>query len=122
VDKTLEPSNGGMGKRLNNARLILREINPSRIMLTEVGTVARRRIRASRKARMTLLAGPARAIRAVSFLGFLRLYGSKGAGLPQPNRPVIRMVSVPKGSKWAKGLRVRRPKARGVGSPNRSAT
>lgn len=39
---------------------------------------------AARMASKRLLIGPAMEIRATSFLGFSRLYGSKGVGFPQP--------------------------------------
>lgn len=45
-----------------------------------------------------LLKGPAREIRAVSFLGFLKLWGSKLTGLPQP-KPKNKSISVPMGSR-----------------------
>ncbi len=51
-----------------------------------------------------------------------------GTGLAQAKKigdPVIRRTRgrriVPKRSAWARGFRVRRPWARGVGSPKRSA-
>lgn len=65
--------------------------------------------------------GPARAIKLVSFLGFLRLKMSNCTGLPQPN-PKNRRVKVPRGSRWARGLRVNLPWDLGVGSPSLSAT
>ena len=50
-----------------------------------------------------------------------KTYGLIGTGLAQPN-PAIIINSEPMGSRWANGLSVRRPLARGVVSPKRSAT
>ncbi len=78
------------------------------------------RIREIKMAIAIFVTGPARAIFAESILGSLRLKGSKGAGLPQPN-PLTRMASVPRGSRWARGFRVVLPSDLGVGSPSLSA-
>lgn len=72
-------------------------------------------------AKMRLLVGPARAIRAESRLGCLRLKGSKGTGLPQPKRK-MRSIKVPIGSRCFRGLSEILPAREGVGSPSLSAT
>ncbi len=59
-------------------------------------------------ARIKFETGPARAIKAVSRLGCLRLKGSKGTGLPQPKRNKTNMIE-PTGSRCLRGLRVTRP-------------
>lgn len=71
-------------------------------------------------ARMMLVVGPAREIRAESRRGFSKLKGSNWTGFPQPKRKSTSMA-VPRGDRWANGFRVRRPWERGVGSPRRSA-
>lgn len=76
--------------------------------------------RPARVARTRFEAGPARDIIAESRLGFSRLKGSNCTGLPQPKR-TRKSIRVPRGSKCAKGFKVRRPWMRGVGSPRRSA-
>lgn len=81
-----------------------------------VAVVVSPRIVASR----ILLAGPAREIRAMSVLGFLKLWGSKLTGLPQP-KPKNNSIRVPIGSRWARGFRVTLFCDRGVGSPSLSA-
>ncbi len=68
-------------------------------------------------ARIRFEAGPASEISAESRLGFWRLKGSNCTGRPHPNR-IKRSISVPSGSRWASGFRVRRPCRRGVGSPS----
>jgi len=72
-------------------------------------------------AKIRLLVGPAKEMRAESFLGFLRLKGSKGTGFPQPKRKKTSM-RVPMGSRWAKGLRLILPNNLAVGSPSLSDT
>jgi len=71
-------------------------------------------------ARIKFEAGPARAIRAESRLGCLKLKGSKGTGLPQPNLKSTSMIE-PTGSRWAMGFKVTLPWREGVGSPSLSA-
>ena len=105
--KILEPSSGGTGRRLKIARLMFIIIKgvEKRIKRGEPDSLAaiERRV-----ARMRLEAGPARAIRAESLLGCLKLKGSKGTGLPQPNLNSSNIM-VPTGSRWAIGFRVTRP-------------
>ncbi len=72
------------------------------------------------KAKIKFEAGPARAIRAASLLGLRRLKGSNMTGFPQPKPTKIRAM-VPRGSRWALGLRVSLPWIEGVGSPKWSA-
>lgn len=78
----------------------------------------RRRLR--RRVRRMLLRGPAKEMMAMSRRGRLRLEAMVSTGLPQP-KPKKRRAREPRGSRWAKGLRVRRPLERGLGSPSRSA-
>jgi len=68
-------------------------------------------------ARKKLLAGPARAVRAISFWGSEKFAGFTGTGFPQP-KPKRRRNSIPNGSVWARGSRVSLPERRGVGSPS----
>lgn len=88
------------------------------IRLLAIGGIFRTRLRMV--ARIRLLAGLAKEIKAESLLGFCRLYESTGTGLPQPNL-VKRMAKVPKGSRWAIGFKVNLPFILGVGSPSLSA-
>lgn len=62
----------------------------------------------SSKATAKLDPGPAIEIRAASFLGLFKLYGSNMTGLPQPN-PTMKSISSPIGSRWTNGLRVSLP-------------
>lgn len=71
-------------------------------------------------ARMRLLRGPAKEMIAMSRRGCWRLEIMVSTGLPQP-KPKKRRAREPRGSRWARGLRVRRPLERGLGSPRRSA-
>ena len=70
-----------------------------------------------------LAKGPARETIISSRRGWRKLKGSIGTGLAQPmvGMPVKMLIRgkiiVPKGSRWALGLRVSRPRDRGVGSP-----
>ena len=72
-------------------------------------------------AAMRLVAGPARATRALSLCGCLKFWSLTGTGLPQPMWAKIKR-RVPRGSKWRRGLRETRPMWRAVGSPRRLAT
>lgn len=63
-----------MGTRLKTARPTLRKIKGKNMGVKEAGR--RRRSREAVRARTRLLTGPAREMRAASFLGFFRLYGS----------------------------------------------
>ncbi len=65
--------------------------------------------------------GPAAEIRAEPVLGFLRLYGLKGTGLPQPI-PINSKARVPKTSKCEIGLSVSLPSDLAVLSPSLVAT
>lgn len=71
-------------------------------------------------ARIRLLAGPAKEIRAESRLGEAKLYGSTCTGFPHPN-PKTKSRRVPIGSKCDKGFKVSLPLALAVGSPSLSA-
>lgn len=85
------------------------------------GRVESLRMIDKRLAKMRLLVGPARAIKAESRLGWRRLKGSKGTGLPQPKRKT-RSIKVPTGSRCLRGLREILPSRLAVGSPSLSAT
>jgi len=71
----LAPSKGGTGKRLKMAKLTF-------IMIK--GIARTEGIREQTAAKIKLLAGPAKEIKAASRRGWRRLNGSKGTGLPQP--------------------------------------
>lgn len=77
--RTLKPSNGGIGIRLNRARPRFRT---TPVLNISEGTS--RKIIARNTAIKILVAGPARAVRAVSFLGSRKLKGSMGTGLAAP--------------------------------------
>ena len=86
---------------------LMKEINRSeakklREILGELNSNLK--IKLARIAIIRLEKGPAKEIIAASFLGCLRLKGSKGTGLPQP-KPTRRKRSVPRGSRWERGLR-----------------
>ncbi len=103
-----------MGSRLKSPRLIL--------IMTRIwmSPVTETRVGESKEiitARIRLLKGPAKAVRAMSLGGFSKLWGLTGTGLPQPN-PVRNKNIVPKGSRWASGLMVTRPAFFGVSSPS----
>lgn len=119
--RIFSPSRGKTGTRLKMAREIFIIIMSGIILAIRLPAPRKPATIERRVARMMLLAGPASAIKAVSRLGFLKLYGSNSTGLPQP-KPTIRIKRVPRGSRWARGSRVTRPLARGVGSPRVSAT
>ena len=86
-----------MGRRLNIARLILMMIRGAENKASKVEPVSLA-VRERITAKIMLEAGPARAIRAESRLGCLRLKGSKGTGFPQPKRNKSNMM-LPKGSR-----------------------
>jgi len=95
------------------------------IMMTGMRRVSKGRAESLRMidrrlAKIRLLVGPARAIRAESRLGWRRLKGSKGTGLPQPKRKT-RSIKVPIGSRCLRGLREILPSRLAVGSPSLSA-
>ena len=130
IEKNLDPSRGGTGIRLRNpnARLNLTKMRRAEaISGTEVPITLRSRapINASPK----LVRGPARATSAISFLPSRSISGLTGTGFAAPNtkgepenikRSGTATLII--GSMWGRGLRVRRPAIRAVGSPNFSAT
>ncbi len=116
--KIFDPSKGLIGIRLKkaNPKLIIKNrwINSKVIIGSWMGTILRRI--PTRTAQMMLLKGPERAINPWSLLGWRKLYGSIGTGLPQP-KPRRKRATVPIGSKWANGFKVNLPSSFGVGSP-----
>lgn len=79
------------------ARLIFIIIKGMEIKL-RIGEPVILAVRERMVARIKFEAGPAKAIKAESRLGCLRLKGSKGTGLPQPNLKRTSMT-VPTGSR-----------------------
>ena len=96
--RIFSPSRGKTGTRLKIASemfiMIMRGITPA----SKLSATKKLETIDKIMARIMLLAGPARAINAVSLLGFLRLYGSNSTGLPQP-KPTTKIRMVPSGSR-----------------------
>lgn len=130
----LDPSNGGMGRRLKIASKRLRRTMPIRIndkglriKFGERGISFKTKLAII--AITTLVKGPDKETMARSFLPSLRLKGSTGTGLaapiiigdPEINRMRGRAMLI-MGSICFLGLRVNRPASLAVGSPRRSAT
>ena len=91
--RTFDPSRGGIGRRLKTARLTFRITALVKIwikvdsMVSFKTTRGERRIRKAKKTAMRMfVAGPARAVMAVSFLMSRKLKGSMGTGLAPPKR------------------------------------
>jgi len=117
--RIFSPSSGYTGTRLKTARLTLSISSGIRIALKAikgVNLISNEMMSASAR----LLSGPASEMMAPSRRLSRKLNGSKGTGFPQP-KPTNRIASVPSGSRCARGLSVRRPRDRGVGSPSLSA-
>jgi len=80
--------------RLNTAREILRRINIGSMPMAKFSLNKTERI----MAKIKFAAGPAKEISAESLWGFLRLKGSNGTGLAQPNgkgrRPLAKRMVV----------------------------
>ena len=133
--RTLNPSRGGRGKRLNMAsatfqRRPVKKISAKMFWVvrspTNIG-VSLNRI-AKKTAIRRFVIGPDRATIAMSFFGSRRLYGSTGIGLAAPKMipdpDIVRRrgrAIVIMGSMWGIGFKVNRPLALAVGSPNLSA-
>lgn len=122
--RIVPPSKGGTGKRLKSASTIFKVIMALKIgkrvnKIGDIGIILKSK--ESKIPRIMFDPGPAREIKAASLLGFFKLKGSIGTGLPQPKRK-INKAKVPKGSRWARGFKVRRSLILGVGSPSLSAT
>jgi hypothetical protein len=118
-----DPSRGGMGIRLNTARIKLRKAPRINIFFNgKLSLIKTIRI----KAKNIFAKGPDKPIHLISFFGFLKWLGFIGTGFAYPiaNVPRERIrrkigkSTVPKVSIWAKGFRVSRPESLGVGSPN----
>lgn len=97
-------------------------------MTGEKGVITILKIKERRTARRIFARGPAKDIKAESFLGSFKLKGSTGTGFAQPNTKgePIKMRNrgintVPYKSAWAIGFRVILPFKRAVGSPSLSA-
>lgn len=73
------------------------------------------------KANSRFEAGPANAIFIMSTLGFAKYLESTGTGFAQP-KPTNKIISEPKGSRWAIGFKVNLPWCFAVGSPSLYAT
>ena len=71
-------------------------------------------------AMMKFVVGPANAVIASADFGFFVALGLTGTGRAKP-KPTSAIMSVPAGWRWASGLSVNRPLARGRPSPSRSA-
>jgi hypothetical protein len=119
-----EPSSGGIGRRLNSARVMFKvrlisRKRPQMPAAPELSAPLRTRS-TSRKAlsiaRMTFTTGPAMPTIAAPKRALRSLFGANGTGLPQPN-PTMTSMKVPTGSRWDLGLRVSRPASLAVGSP-----
>lgn len=106
--KIFEPSSGKIGKRLNMAKDIFRLMKVINGDMVQTGKMADLSIREVRKARIKLLAGPAKETKISSLLGFWKLLVSIGTGLPQP---ILRNKTAkrPRGSMCFVGFRLRRP-------------
>src|SRR5690606_15589769 len=123
---TFEPSRGGSGSMLNTASQMLswtdtcKNIQVAR--KAPGGTMFRMNgaRRASAKASAMLDNGPASATHIMSRRGFLNRAGFTMTGLAQPKEKK-NSISVPTGSRWARGFSVRRPSNLGPGSPRRTA-
>ena len=127
----MEPSSGAMGRTLKmaNARLIIRlhwtMIIKNHIMECWSAAIPVMGISLSKRplisAKSTFDRGPAALIQSMLFLGFLKLYGFTGTGLAHP-KCTIKIMSVPNGSKCARGFMVKRPLRLAVSSPYLFAT
>lgn len=117
----LLPSRGPSGIKLKNPNIKLYKIKKYKNTenTSPIGKIFR--IKANTIANNKFDIGPAKDIKAASLFGFFKLKGLKGTGLPQPN-PMNNKSIVPIGSKWAFGLRVKRPISLAVLSPSLSAT
>ena len=124
---TLNPSSGGMGRRLKKAKTKFSVINLNKITATKSLPAKARNANPKTVAKTRLEAGPAREISAASARGFFRFQGLNGVGLAQPKRmPAwskkrIGTMIVPSRSMWTSGLRLILPRCRAVGSPRRLA-
>src|SRR6266511_1605409 len=127
IESRREPSSGGIGSRLNTARMTFSSTraknslpaNPDTTS-SPLGLVTRRAI-AARMATSTLDTGPARPTMAAPARRRRIRSGLNGVGRPQPKPPMIRK-RVPSGSRWEAGLRVSRPCDLAVKSPCAVAT
>lgn len=120
----LLPSRGGKGKRLKSPRPIFIVTIDNNVIVSRsklsVAFSSLSKIPAT-KAMRKLERGPDKATRRLSVLGFFKLYGLTGTGLPHP-KFVKSIIRKPKTSKCAIGLSVSRPLYFAVGSPLRFAT
>ena len=119
----MDPSRGGIGTRLNNPSPTLSTAVPSRKSnshtVTAFAGAAPAIIDAhsiSSRASSILDTGPARAVRAMPRLGFLKYRISTGTGLAQP-KPQMTMEARPSQSIWCRGLKLSRRIRLAVGSP-----
>lgn len=136
--KIFEPSSGGIGTKLKNAKrrftyTIVPNIKPTKLLFLIIfkGKLGnkKRQIKAKMSAINTFVKGPANETIAMSFRPSLRLNGSTGTGFAapkitgEPERIKIRGRAILiKGSMCFLGLRVSLPDNLAVGSPRRSAT
>ena len=129
----LEPSRGGKGIKLNNAKPTFIITTMTIIFINSTETrlydTKMRPITAKIEARVKLVTGPANAIIPSANLLFFKLYGLYGTGLAQPKR-IPEFVSnkmagkkiEPKKSICFRGFKVKRPSYFAVGSPKTKAT
>jgi hypothetical protein len=124
--KSLEPSRGGMGMRLNTPRPRFITANNT-INLPRAGYKIKNLpgmilANTPQKAAVKKLpVTPAIETKAISLDGFLKYLVSIGTGFAHPNLK-SKSIRAPMGSKCARGLRVSRPALMAVGSPNLNAT
>lgn len=134
LNKTLDPSRGGIGMRLNRARtkfkitiidVILRNEFDSGIPVNSGANLINKpkNITSTRFARI-----PAIATKKVPFLSLRRFFGLYGTGLAQPiTKPAFIIIkrsgsiTDPKGSRCFNGFKVSRPLNLAVLSPRRYA-
>jgi hypothetical protein len=127
---TRPPSNGGIGSILNKARTALTVMPAWAINTTQLSNVWPRRICRTaastthqNSAIKTFAAGPASATRIIARRGLRSTLVSTGTGFAQPNNgnpsasndPGIR--TVPIGSIWRSGFKLKRPSNSAVRSP-----
>lgn len=130
---TLEPSRGGIGRRLKSIRprFIMMKVFVASTRIFRVARWVGAALGASmamvfsinmpRMASSMFEMGPARATDIIARLGMRKLRGSTCTGFAQP-KFAKRSIRVPVKSRCLTGFRLSRPIFRGVGSPRKSAT
>lgn len=123
---TFEPSSGGMGMILKIASAMLRYAVIYSISSSQFSERPGRWSRANKnpyrkrntRAISRFAIGPAAAVMAMPFFGFLNFHMFTGTGFAQPNLKTI-IMSRPMMSMCRSGLSVRRPARLAVSSPRR---